>query len=274
MVTVEYIFDVMQFCLRQKPSLEQVASLMHAVYLGTGLADDLPTPRSSNVETFGVWLSMSETTLNLTIKTVSNEVHRVVVAASATGGELKEIVRQASSISTDRQRLIYKGRVLQDESELSSYNIEDGHTVHLAVRPENIQPSAPAVQRPLQPQQARGILSQAPRQTSASGDSITLNSTDDPNTMEHVRQNLLTLHTLLSTSEIPLMRGVHQATSTMLQPPSVPTTTAAGDSTSNSRQFFVGQWIDVKDTVNQWLEATIMDINHAERTIVVHYNGW
>jgi uncharacterized ubiquitin-like protein YukD len=260
-------------------SLEHVASLMHAVYLGTGPADDIPTPRSSNVETFGVWLSMSETTLNLTIKTVSNEVHRVVVAASATGRELKEIVRQASSISTDRQRLIYKGRVLQEESELSSYNIEDGHTVHLAVRPENIQPSAPAAQRPLQgasqqPQQARGILSQAPRQTSASGDSITLNSTDDPNTMEHVRQNLLTLHTLLSTSEIPLMRGVHQATSTMLQPPSEPTTTAAGDSTSNGRQFFVGQWIDVKDTVNQWLEATIMDINHAERTIFVHYNGW
>lgn len=27
-----------------------------------------------------------------------------------------------------------------------------------------------------------------------------------------------------------------------------------------SRKFFVGQWLDVKDTVNNWLEATVMDI--------------
>lgn len=26
------------------------------------------------------------------------------------------------------------------------------------------------------------------------------------------------------------------------------------------RRFFVGQWLDVKDTVNNWLEATVMDM--------------
>lgn len=36
----------------------------------------------------------------------------------------------------------------------------------------------------------------------------------------------------------------------------------------------MGQWLDVKDTVNQWLEATVMDINETERKIFVHYNGW
>lgn len=27
-----------------------------------------------------------------------------------------------------------------------------------------------------------------------------------------------------------------------------------------TRKFFVGQWLDVKDTVNNWLEATVMDM--------------
>jgi hypothetical protein len=41
-----------------------------------------------------------------------------------------------------------------------------------------------------------------------------------------------------------------------------------------TRKFFKGQWIDVKDTVAQWLEATVMDINIEESKIFVHYNGW
>lgn len=30
-------------------------------------------------------------------------------------------------------------------------------------------------------------------------------------------------------------------------------------SEQSTRKFFVGQWLDVKDTVDNWLEATIMD---------------
>lgn len=40
---------------------------------------------------------------------------------------------------------------------------------------------------------------------------------------------------------------------------------------SPSKRFFVGQWMDVKDTVNQWLEATVMGVNpeQADRKSVV-----
>ena len=34
-----------------------------------------------------------------------------------------------------------------------------------------------------------------------------------------------------------------------------------------TRKFFVGQWLDVKDTVNNWLEATIMDITDSGETL-------
>jgi hypothetical protein len=45
-------------------------------------------------------------------------------------------------------------------------------------------------------------------------------------------------------------------------------------SSSESKRFFVGQWIDVKDTVNQWLEATVMAVNEEQGTVFLHYNGW
>ena len=40
------------------------------------------------------------------------------------------------------------------------------------------------------------------------------------------------------------------------------------------RQYFVGQWVDVKDTVSQWLEATVMMIDEPGQRVFIHYNGW
>lgn len=34
----------------------------------------------------------------------------------------------------------------------------------------------------------------------------------------------------------------------------------------------VGQWIDVKDTIDQWLEAQVIKVRNNEA--YVHYNGW
>ncbi|KAI2494322.1 endoplasmic reticulum stress-induced pre-emptive quality control [Fragilaria crotonensis] len=56
---------------------------------------------------------------------------------------------------------------------------------------------------------------------------------EDPGSMEPVRQGLLTLHTLLEGN--PCSQNAY-------------------------RQFYRGQWIDCRDTVNQWLEATVVDV--------------
>eukprot|EP01036_Dinobryon_divergens_P034125 gene34125-44093_t len=45
-------------------------------------------------------------------------------------------------------------------------------------------------------------------------------------------------------------------------------------SADRTKRFFRGQWVDVKDTVSQWLEATIMDIDYENFNVYVHYNGW
>lgn len=66
----------------------------------------------------------------------------------------------------------------------------------------------------------------------------------EPGSLETIRQSLLTLHTMLgSASQQP--ENMRASSATSVRP---------------SRKFFKGQWIDVKDTVNQWLEATVLEV--------------
>jgi len=67
----------------------------------------------------------------------------------------------------------------------------------------------------------------------------------DPGSMEPVRQGLMTLHTLL-----PHARSIQsEEISSPLEA---------------NREWYRGQWIDCRDTVNQWLEATIVEIMDPE----------
>ncbi|TMW60735.1 hypothetical protein Poli38472_000777 [Pythium oligandrum] len=47
---------------------------------------------------------------------------------------LKEKVVESTEVAITSQRLIYRGRVLEDDHQLAEYKLEDGHTVHLFVR--------------------------------------------------------------------------------------------------------------------------------------------
>jgi hypothetical protein len=38
------------------------------------------------------------------------------------------------------------------------------------------------------------------------------------------------------------------------------------------RKLVKGQWVDVKDTINQWLEAQVIDVQNNK--VFIHYNGW
>jgi len=47
-----------------------------------------------------------------------------------------------------------------------------------------------------------------------------------------------------------------------------------GSNVDRKRKFVEGQWIDVLDTVNQWLEATVMKVSSDGRKVHIHYNAW
>ncbi|WWD15749.1 hypothetical protein CI109_100171 [Kwoniella shandongensis] len=45
--------------------------------------------------------------------------------------ELKELIASKSDVEKERQRLIYSGKVLKDEDSISTYKIQNGHTIHM-----------------------------------------------------------------------------------------------------------------------------------------------
>mmetsp|Transcript_642 Transcript_642/g.1035 ORF Transcript_642/g.1035 Transcript_642/m.1035 type:complete len:1191 (-) Transcript_642:65-3637(-) len=101
----------------------------------------------------------------------------------------------------------------------------------------------------------------------------------DPGSMEPVRQGLMTLHTLLGNAELGLNeqrqrqqriqqhrqevdgeeKGEEELTDNF-GGQSQPRNQLDHHPLNSHRQWYRGQWLDALDTVNQWLEATIVDI--------------
>lgn len=66
-------------------------------------------------------VAMADTTMTLTIKTVQGDSFSVTVGSETTVIELKQRIEEEKKIPVDRQRLIFKGKVLKDQLTLTSY---------------------------------------------------------------------------------------------------------------------------------------------------------
>ncbi|KAG7394591.1 hypothetical protein PHYBOEH_004977 [Phytophthora boehmeriae] len=103
-----------------------------------------------------------------------------------------------------------------------------------------------------------------------------------PVDLEPITQGIMTMRTVLSTAAVEAAsQQREEGQDTQLEELEVETqeiqeqaeeTTTTTAVQRGQRQFFVGQWLDVKDTVNQWLESTVMDI--ADGKVLIHYHGW
>ena len=52
---------------------------------------------------------------------------------------LKALLEEASGVPASRQRLICRGRVLQDTQRISDLRVADGDTLHMVQRPPDVQ---------------------------------------------------------------------------------------------------------------------------------------
>lgn len=214
--------------------------------------------------------------ISIVVKTVQNDSFQLSLLRITSILRLKEIISETVSISIDRQRLIYRGIVLQDPLTINDYQIASGHTIHMVARPENYRElqrhaeltssiptrSVPDITTPLLLGSSRSTGNSYQTNNSQQIPSTDNSATTD-NSLEHIRQGLLSLHTIYSTMNT---RDLSSSQSLI----------SLSDSTfeNSTRKYFMGQWVDVKDTVNQWLEATILDINEPDGQVYVHYNGW
>ncbi|CAO2183905.1 unnamed protein product [Urochloa humidicola] len=95
------------------------------------MADDNPHGASSSTATPG---DDSESTIEINIKTLDSQVHKLRVNKNVPVSVLKEKIVEATGVPLDQQRLIFRGRVLKDDHLLSEYHLEDGFTLHLVAR--------------------------------------------------------------------------------------------------------------------------------------------
>ncbi|XP_006657729.1 ubiquitin-like domain-containing protein CIP73 isoform X1 [Oryza brachyantha] len=95
------------------------------------MSDDASNGASSSTVKAG---DDSESTIEINIKTLDSQVHKLSVQKNASVLALKEKIVEAAGIPVDQQRLIFRGRVLKDDHLLSEYHLEDGYTLHLVAR--------------------------------------------------------------------------------------------------------------------------------------------
>ncbi|XP_056154160.1 large proline-rich protein BAG6 [Lampris incognitus] len=78
-------------------------------------------------------MAESDALIEVTVKTLDSQSRSYKVRGMLTVKEFKEHIAASVEIPVDKQRLIYQGRVLQDDRTLTEYNV-DGKVIHLVER--------------------------------------------------------------------------------------------------------------------------------------------
>lgn len=176
------------------------------------------------------------------VRTMAQTQFELKVSAATRVSDLKSLIAQRTGLSADSQRLIYQGRVLDNSETLAGARVQTGHVLQLVRAPEREQSSA-------------ALLSDLPYFSRRRRYLFPHREIDPNERFEVLRQSIQTLEELIqSTASAPDTQPFER----------------------RKRQYAVGQWVDVKDTVDQWLEAQVIDLLSTEAglTVKVHYNGW
>ena len=79
---------------------------------------------------------MSSSTILIKFKTISSGIYELNVLPNISINELKDELFKLTNIDINRQRIIFRGKVLKDDTNLNDYNINNNDMLHLIIKPE------------------------------------------------------------------------------------------------------------------------------------------
>lgn len=202
----------------------------------------------------------------INVKTMDGHIYPFLLPLTAPLSALKRLIANRLNVSEDRQRLIFRGHVLGENLPLHEHRIEDGQTVHMIAKAVHVEEPAEPVEQPREPaEDQERIDGEIVNNILRTLGETSLNRRNqrrrmmqqrtfgfpmqEQESLEVVRQNMTTVEQLLKARQdngLPF--------------------------NWSSRRLRLGQWIDVKDTIDQWLEAEVTKIEDGR--VFVHYNGW
>lgn len=89
--------------------------------------------------------------MKLKVKILQGAECNVDIASGDSVEKLKELVRVGLNISPCDQRLLHKGKALQDGTSLEEYNLKEGDRLHLVVKKDSTPPSGIETQTEVTP---------------------------------------------------------------------------------------------------------------------------
>ena len=206
------------------------------------------------------------------IKTLDNQIN-INIRKNATLLELKEKINRILNIPQTDQRLIYQGKILQNNSEkIKHYKIANESVIHLVIRKLTLSDDI---------NQNNNNINHNEENNSehSSGNNnlgfIRMNHNltrrlqrknmhfDPSDCIETLYQNILVINNLMK------IRNNFSISNFFQNKTIIPFNL-------NKKKFEIGEWVDVKDTTDNWLEGQIINkrnINNRTQ-LLIHYNGW
>ena len=206
------------------------------------------------------------------VKTLDNQIN-INIRKNATLSELKEKISRILNIPQTDQRLIYQGKILQNNTEkIKHYKIANESVIHLVIRKltlsddnnnniniihneENNSEHSPGGNNGL------GFI----RMNHNSNRRLQRKNMhfDPSDCIETLYQNILVINNLIN------IRNNFTISNFMQNKTIIPFILS-------KKKFEIGEWVDVKDTTDNWLEGQIINkrtINNKVQ-LLIHYNGW